>query len=380
MRGVAQLDRLHATLHADERQRCHLRRRAQRLRAWPGRRVRLGDATCGSWPTATSSSASPRCCSGIMPGGGGTQRLTRLIGTHKSLVAILEGKPFTPAEALANGAVDDVVPPDRGASPGPPSWPSTSARGPRDRVAAIKRSVYFGGSMSLTDGLHIERTEFLGTGAVQAGSGADARLHGQTPRPPASCRSINPAIPTTQALRSGHACPALGHRQEAEPAMTKPQVLYPPRRVLRIRGSDSCAAWLYLPTGVTSPPVVILGHGLGATREMGWTPSPSDSPRPVSPHWRSPTGISVTRWATPPTAVDQASTGGLGRSHRLRQEPLDLDGTRVAVWGSSFGGGHAITVASVMPNCGRRSPSARSPTAWPRPSAGASRHEGCSHR
>jgi enoyl-CoA hydratase/carnithine racemase len=45
-----------------------------------------------------------------MPGGGGSQRLTRLVGTHTSLVAILEGKPFTPAEALANGAVDAVVP------------------------------------------------------------------------------------------------------------------------------------------------------------------------------------------------------------------------------------------------------------------------------
>ena len=33
-------------------------------------------------------------------------------------------------------------------------------------------------------------------------------------------------------------------------------------------GDDTCAAWLYMPTGVTAPPVVILGHGLGATREM----------------------------------------------------------------------------------------------------------------
>ncbi len=33
-------------------------------------------------------------------------------------------------------------------------------------------------------------------------------------------------------------------------------------------GEDTCAAWLYLPIGVTAPPVVILGHGLGATREM----------------------------------------------------------------------------------------------------------------
>ena len=54
----------------------------------------------------------PEVLLGIIPGGGGTQRLTRLIGTHRSLVAILEGKPFTPAEALANGAVDEVVPQD----------------------------------------------------------------------------------------------------------------------------------------------------------------------------------------------------------------------------------------------------------------------------
>ena len=54
----------------------------------------------------------PEVLLGIMPGGGGSQRLTRLIGTHKSLVAILEGKPFTPAQALANGAVDDVVAPE----------------------------------------------------------------------------------------------------------------------------------------------------------------------------------------------------------------------------------------------------------------------------
>ena len=31
---------------------------------------------------------------------------------------------------------------------------------------------------------------------------------------------------------------------------------------------DTCAAWLFLPEGVERPPVVILGHGLGATREM----------------------------------------------------------------------------------------------------------------
>ena len=32
---------------------------------------------------------------------------------------------------------------------------------------------------------------------------------------------------------------------------------------------DNCAAWLFLPDGLERPPVVVLGHGLGGTREMG---------------------------------------------------------------------------------------------------------------
>ncbi|WSP77877.1 enoyl-CoA hydratase/isomerase family protein [Streptomyces sp. NBC_01236] len=102
----------------------------------------------------------PEILLGIIPGGGGTQRLTRLIGTHRSLVAILEGKPFTPAEALANGAVDEVVPQDEVVARAVELAEHLGARS-KGSVAAAKRSVYFGGSMSLADGLHVERTEFF---------------------------------------------------------------------------------------------------------------------------------------------------------------------------------------------------------------------------
>jgi enoyl-CoA hydratase/carnithine racemase len=102
----------------------------------------------------------PEVLFGIMPGGGGTQRLTRLIGTHRSLVAILEGKPFTPQEALANGAVDEVVPQDEVVSRATELAEYFGSRS-KGSVAAIKRSVYFGGSMSLAEGLHVERTETL---------------------------------------------------------------------------------------------------------------------------------------------------------------------------------------------------------------------------
>ena len=110
----------------------------------------------------------PEVLLGIMPGGGGTQRLTRLIGTHRSLVAILDGTPFTPAEALAVGAVDDVVPPDQVLSRAIELAERFGSR-PKGSVAAIKRSVYFGGSMSLTEGLHVERAEFLTTARSKVG-------------------------------------------------------------------------------------------------------------------------------------------------------------------------------------------------------------------
>lgn len=115
----------------------------------------------------------PEVLFGIMPGGGGTQRLTRLVGTHRSLVAILEGKPFTPAEALALGAVDDVVPQAEVVSRAIELGEYFGSRS-KAAVAAIKRSVYFGGSESLDEGLHLERAEMLAV--LQTKDGQDVMI------------------------------------------------------------------------------------------------------------------------------------------------------------------------------------------------------------
>ena len=47
---------------------------------------------------------------GLFPGGGGTQRLTRLVGVQAAMMAMTEGKSFRPNDAKAAGIVHEVVP------------------------------------------------------------------------------------------------------------------------------------------------------------------------------------------------------------------------------------------------------------------------------
>src|ERR1700739_4719814 len=167
LRGAVQLDRLHATF---------LRMNASGVifvAALNGSALGLGAEFAWACDLRVMADGEffigqPEILLGINPGGGGTQRLTRLIGTHRSLVAILEGKPFTPAQALANGAVDEVVAPDDVVKRAIELAEHFGKR-TKGAVAAVKRSVYFGGSMSLSEGLHVERTEFLQTDQSEVG-------------------------------------------------------------------------------------------------------------------------------------------------------------------------------------------------------------------
>lgn len=55
----------------------------------------------------------PEVTVGLLPGSGGTQRLSRMIGVECAMEVLLEGRSFKPAAALAMGLVDAVVPSDR---------------------------------------------------------------------------------------------------------------------------------------------------------------------------------------------------------------------------------------------------------------------------
>ena len=54
----------------------------------------------------------PEAKLGLLPGGGGTQRLPRMIGVQSAMQPLMEGKQFRPQKALQMGLVDALVPPD----------------------------------------------------------------------------------------------------------------------------------------------------------------------------------------------------------------------------------------------------------------------------
>jgi enoyl-CoA hydratase len=102
----------------------------------------------------------PEILLGFPPGGGGTQRLVRLLGTHQGLKRMLDGGGLDPEAAAEIGYVDEVVPADelidRAVALG-----DRLAQRLKFTVAAVKRCAYVGGSLGLEEGLHLENAEFL---------------------------------------------------------------------------------------------------------------------------------------------------------------------------------------------------------------------------
>ncbi|HPE47500.1 MAG TPA: 3-hydroxyacyl-CoA dehydrogenase NAD-binding domain-containing protein [Hyphomonas sp.] len=52
----------------------------------------------------------PECKIGLLPGGGGTQRLPRLVGVQAALPLLLQGESFTAEQALSMGVVQELAP------------------------------------------------------------------------------------------------------------------------------------------------------------------------------------------------------------------------------------------------------------------------------
>jgi dienelactone hydrolase len=121
---------------------------------------------------------------------------------------------------------------------------------------------------------------------------------------------------------------------------------------------DECRAWLFMPD-VERPPLVILGHGLGATREYGLE---------AFARRFADAGIAALVF----TYRHFGDSGGHPRQLLDIGRQLDdwaaalayarsldeIDSSRIALWGTSFGGGHVLiaaerdgNVAAVVSQC-----------------------------
>jgi enoyl-CoA hydratase/carnithine racemase len=107
-----------------------------------------------------ASFAQPEIRVGIMPGAGGTQRLTRAVGKFRAMRMLLTGQPVDGREAFAMGLASQVVP-DAEVQGAALEIAVKIALAPPLAVALIKEAVLAGADASLEAGLALERKAFL---------------------------------------------------------------------------------------------------------------------------------------------------------------------------------------------------------------------------
>jgi dienelactone hydrolase len=111
-----------------------------------------------------------------------------------------------------------------------------------------------------------------------------------------------------------------------------------------------CSGWLYLPDGVERPPVVIMAHGFAGQKDFGL--------QPYAEHFAAK-GMAVYLFDYRNFGTSQGEPRNLVNPWRhltdwnaaishVRQ--LDnVDGSRIALWGTSFSGGHVLVTSAKTP-------------------------------
>ena len=107
------------------------------------------------YASATARFALTEVTLGIMPGAGGTQNLTRAVGTRRAKEIILTGLPFTATDAAEWGLVNKVVEPGELMNAVRATAARIAGNAPIS-VRQAKQSIHRGSQMSLWDGLAFE--------------------------------------------------------------------------------------------------------------------------------------------------------------------------------------------------------------------------------
>lgn len=111
-----------------------------------------------------------------------------------------------------------------------------------------------------------------------------------------------------------------------------------------------CAAWLYLPDGIAKPPVVVMAHGIGAERSFRLS---AYAERFVAK------GLAAFVFDYRSFGDSDGSPRNLISPRRHLQDwgsaithvrsRTEIDARRIALWGTSFSGGHVLVTASRVP-------------------------------
>jgi enoyl-CoA hydratase/carnithine racemase len=103
----------------------------------------------------------PEITLGVIPGAGGTQRLTRLVGPAKAKDLVFTGRHVAAAEALALGIADRVVP-DAEVYETALAMARSYADGPAVALRAAKQAIDDGLELDLESALRLETVLFAG--------------------------------------------------------------------------------------------------------------------------------------------------------------------------------------------------------------------------
>jgi enoyl-CoA hydratase len=124
----------------------------------------------------------PQTAYGLIPSGGGTQRLPRLVGRGKALEMLLLAEPISAQEAYRIGLVHNVVPRDRVLACCEELAQNIASRAPfAERYA--KEAILKGMDMTLEQGLRLEEDLSLLLQTTQdRAEGISAFLKKRTPR------------------------------------------------------------------------------------------------------------------------------------------------------------------------------------------------------
>jgi len=107
----------------------------------------------------TAEFGQPEIMIGIIPGGGGTQRLARIMGKHRAMEIVLTGRRISAEEAYRFGLVNQVTKKKEWLDKAVELAQVVARRAPI-AAALAKQAVLAADDMSLTDGLRHERTLF----------------------------------------------------------------------------------------------------------------------------------------------------------------------------------------------------------------------------